>query len=356
MSLNVRSRWSILSLIAILLCRVNVSTAAELSDQEILKLLNSRQPREKAINKALTWMRSQQQTDGSLCKDGHKVAMTSLGIMAHLSAGVSFNDAEHGEWLQKSLRYVLKCQDSKGYYGSKDNSRMYGHGITTLMLAEALGMVGDAAIEEELRLSLERAVQVTVNAAKIKKPAQHAGGWRYTPTAADSDLSLSGWQLMSLHAAQQVGIVVPKEIIANAVKYAKQNTTKDGKVGYQGASEHGPTLRGLGMLCLTIGGKKKDPLVSAIKKRILAEPIKWQGSRLFYQAYYDSVGMSRGAPEAWETYGPLLRKVLVEHQKKDGSWPIPPGNDEGSLGPVYLTSMAVLALAVDSHILPAYER
>ena len=42
------------------------------------------------------------------------------------------------------------------------------------------------------------------------------GGWRYTPDATDSDLSLSGWQLMSLHAAQQVGVEVPSGVIDGA--------------------------------------------------------------------------------------------------------------------------------------------
>ena len=44
--------------------------------------------------------------------------------------------------MKHALDYVLlpENQDATGYFGKADGSRMYGHGITTLMLAEMLGM------------------------------------------------------------------------------------------------------------------------------------------------------------------------------------------------------------------------
>ena len=61
-------------------------------------------------------------------------------------------------------------------------------------------------------------------------------------------------------------------------------------------------------------------------------------------------------PELWQQYAPRLTKVLVDHQKKDGSWGSPPGDNESGNGAVYTTSMSILALAVDRHVLPAYQR
>jgi hypothetical protein len=339
---------------AITLGWLGAAPTGELSDKEILEVLTREQPRDRAIRKALVWLRSQQQADGSM-RGKYKTAMTSFTIMAHLAAGVTFDDPRQGKWLRKSLGYVLKRQDAKGYFGRSDNSRMYGHGITTLMLAEALGMVRQEELEEEVRKSLERAVTITVNAAKVKKSAQHAGGWRYSPTSRDSDMSLSGWQLMSLHAAQQVGITVPEDVIKNAVKYAKRNTGKDGRVGYQNTSEH-KCLRGLSMLSFAVGGEEKEKIVSRIGERIQRDPIAWKGQWVFYRAYYDAVGMSRARPKMWKKYSKVLEKVLVDNQKKDGSWATPPGNNEGKYGAVYRTSMALLALTVDRHVLPAYQR
>ncbi len=329
--------------------------AAELDDQKVIEILTQEQPRDRAIRQALAWLRGQQQPDGAV-GTATPTALTSLAVMAHLAAGVTFDDRECGGWLLRSLRYVLDRQERDGYFGRADNSRMYGHGIATLMLAEALGMVRDEEMEERLRAALERAVGLTVRAARVNKSPEQAGGWRYAPESPDSDLSLSGWQLMSLHASQQVGITVPGEVIEHAYEYARRNTTDDGRVGYQGTNEHGPALRGLGMLCFAIGGHDADPLVTRIGERILREPAKWNGEWLFYRIYYDAVGLSRARPELWEKYSPGLVELLVKNQQDDGAWPSPPGNSEGNHGRVYLVSMAVLALSVDRHVLPAYQR
>lgn len=328
--------------------------AAELSDQQVLEILSQEQPRDRAIRRGLAWLRTAQRPTGAV-GDQHPVALSAMAIMAHLSAGITFADPEHGAWLGKSLRYVLDQQNREGYFGQKDNSRMYGHGVITLMLAEALGMIRDEELEEQVRTALERAVAVTVNAAKIQKSPDHAGGWRYEPNSNDSDLSLSGWQLMSLHAAQQVGITVPEEVIRDACAYARRNTSEDGRVGYQGRQDS-RALRGLGMLCFAIGGHEDDPLVTAIGERIRREPLQWNGQWFFYQVYYDAIGMSRARPDLWASYAPALVDLLVQHQQEDGSWPSPPGNNEGGHGHVYMTAMAVLALAVDRHVLPAYQR
>ena len=74
---------------------------------------------------------------------------------------------------------------------------------------------------------------MTIAAARVKKQGHARGGWRYNPNDGNSDLSLSGWQLMSLHAAQQVGIPVDEDVVKGAVEYAKRLTTSDGKVGYE---------------------------------------------------------------------------------------------------------------------------
>ncbi|MHC4916109.1 MAG: prenyltransferase/squalene oxidase repeat-containing protein [Planctomycetota bacterium] len=160
---------------------------------------------------------------------------------------------------------------------------------------------------------------------------------------------------MSLHAAQQVGITVPEEVIRNAVAYAKRNTGKDGRVGYQRVSDN-KALRGLGMLCFAVGGQDKDPVVDKIGERIQGDPVEWKGNWLFYRSYYDAVGMSRARPEMWKKYSKVIEAVFVDNQKKDGSWPTPPGNNDGGHGGVYRTSLAVLVLTVDRHVLPAYQR
>jgi hypothetical protein len=348
-----RASW-ILAMVLATLC-ADAAPAAELSDRQVVEILGSDAPRDVAIRKGLEFLRARQRADGSLA-DHLPSALTSLAAMAHLAAGITPEDAQHGPWLRRSLEYVLGKQDDNGYFGSRDGSRMYGHGITTLMLAEALGMCRDEELDERIRSALERAVAVTVRAAEVKKEPFFQGGWRYTPEDPASDLSLSGWQLMSLHAAQQVGIAVPEATITGAVEFAKRLTTTDGKVGYDHAGDDHPALRGLSILCFALVHQEQSGEVARIAARIQADPLQWQGAWFFYRAYYDAIGMSRGPSDQWDAYAPILEKVLIEHQNPDGSWPNPPGDDEGAQGPVYMTSMAVLALAVQRHVLPAYQR
>lgn len=346
---------SAISLLFALLLLAPALRAAEWNDAEVLKILTTEQPRDRAIRRGLDFLRKQQKPDGAV-GDQYPVALSSLALMAHFAAGHVLDDQEHGPWLKRALNLVIVRQDESGYFGRADGSNMYGHGIATLMLAEAMGLARDDEIEDRIRSALERALRVTVGAAQVKKQPGHEGGWRYQPNADDSDLSLSGWQLMGLHATQQVGITVPEGLIKAAVDYAKGLTTPDGSVGYQRLGEDKPALRGLALLCIAIGGQEKDSNLKAIVSRIESDPIQWHGDRFFYRAYYDAVGLSRAARDSWERYAPRLESVIIEHQNDDGSWNSPGGGEDQNAGVVYRTSMAVLALAVDRHVLPAYQR
>jgi hypothetical protein len=330
-------------------------SAAEITDANVIKILTTEQPRDRAIRRGLEFLRTLQHAEGYV-GDHTRTALTSMAVMAHLAAGITPDDPEYGVWMQRSLRYVLSQQDGDGYFGSHDGSRMYGHGIATLMLAEILGMSHDEELEEKVRASLERAIAITMNAARVQKSDQHRGGWRYQPTDNASDLSLSGWQLMSLHATQQVGITVPEAVIKGAVDYAKRLTSEDGKVGYENRNEDHPALRGLALMSFMVGGQQAAPEIQRIVTRIKADPISWQGNWFFYRVYYDAVGVACAAPEQWETYGQLLEKILIDHQNQNGEWSAPPNGNENDHGPVYRTSLALLALTVNRHVLPAYQR
>jgi hypothetical protein len=349
-----RFRISVLLLAAFFFLAAPFAFSADLSDEAVLKMLTTDQPRDKAIRRGLEFLRKSQRADG-LCGEKFPVANTSLAIMAHFAAGHTLEDPQFGASLRRALSAVLTRQDDTGYFGQSDGSNMYGHGITALMLAEAIGMTRDDDLEEKMHRALERALRVTINAAQRKKKQGAEGGWRYSPNAEDSDLSLSGWQLMSLHAAQQVGLPVPEDLVHAAVDFAKRVTSPEGRVGYERRGEDRPALRGLALLCFVIGHQENSPEVAAVTRRILREPIRWEGEYLLYRAYYDAVGLSRAAPEEWLDYAPKLEKLLLDHQRDDGSWDSPSGELDRA-GAVYTTSMAVLALAVQRHVLPAYQR
>src|SRR5258708_11194603 len=110
---------------------------------------------------------------------------------------------------------------------------MYCHGISTLMLAEVVGMTSDAKLADEARTALTHAVKLILLAQNLHKNPDNAGGWRYHPTSRDSDISVSGWQILALRAAKSAGCAVPSENIDRAVEYLKHCASREGGFGYQ---------------------------------------------------------------------------------------------------------------------------
>ena len=141
---------------------------------------------------------------------GPATSVTSLSVMAFLAAGhVPGEPGPYRENIDRGIRYVLDHQHPNGVIASNvSNGPMYCHGISTLMLAEVVGMLDDGELAEQARTALARAVKVIVAAQDRKKDANNAGGWRYQPNSDDSDISVTGWQLMALRAARSAGCEV----------------------------------------------------------------------------------------------------------------------------------------------------
>jgi hypothetical protein len=327
------------------------------AESAILKQLEQTEAREKTLQKAAAFLLSHQKADGSF-GEKYPTAMTGLSVMALMAIGYTPGDAEHGPALRRAIGYVLSQMREDGYFGEHDSSRMYGHGICTLMLTEAAGMTRDEALERRINDACKRAVNVILSAQAIKKSADQQGGWRYEPNSNESDVSLTGWQTMALRSAKNIGIPVPASAIESAVAYIRANAHPDGGFGYQSRSDQ-PGLRGVGLLALPVCGVYNAPELARATARMFADPPKWQGPWFYYRVYYSSVGMYQMGDDAWKRFYPIVDELLLSHQNADGSWPEPPGNNELSnyaQTPIYSTSMAMLALAIHSHLLPIYQR
>jgi len=116
-----------------------------------------------SVNRGTKFLIKNQRTDGAIYHTTgtqHATTMTSLAILALLSSG--HTPTEHtleGEALRKALPYVLdsgvEYSQFPGsiYFGQKDNSRMYGHGITTLMLSQIAGMTKDEEMDAKVSVA-----------------------------------------------------------------------------------------------------------------------------------------------------------------------------------------------------------
>jgi hypothetical protein len=321
---------------------------------------NARENRavDSAIRRALAHLKSTQRPSGAWDSGfGEATSITSLAVMAYLAAGhVPGAPGPYRETVERGVRYVLDRQHDDGVLVS--NSRggpMYCHGISTLMLAEVVGMIPEPALADRVHTALSRAVLVIVKSQDVNKGPDHAGGWRYQPNSNDSDISVTGWQVMALRAAKSAGCAVDSARIDRAVAYLKRCALENGGFAYQPRQTANNPRTGVGVLALEICGAHLTPEAVAGSKYLLKHPAVWGSPYFFYEAYYCSQAMFQVGDDAFRGYQDRLVSILLEHQEQDGSWLSGDGNDQ-SAGRTYCTAMGVLALAVEYQYLPIYQR
>lgn len=321
-----------------------------------------------ALLKASQFLLSQQdQTTGAISQKGrNETAMTSLSLLALASLGHQPADpTPEGKAMQKGLAFILRpdLQQPDGYFGQKDNSRMYGHGITTLMLSEMLGMGANAEQDDLIREKCRKAVQLILRAQRVSKTEHSRGGWRYTPDDASSDMSVTVWQVMALRSARNAGFDVPREAISDAVSYIKRlydpeqnqrGKSRLGGFGYQNKGREISTTAE-GLLALQVCGEYEAEETLGASERLLKDGVRPEERWFFYTTYYFAQGMYQRGGKYADEGRRVVSEVLLPMQSRDGSWE-QGGADGREAGKVYATSMAVLSLAVKNHFLPIYQR
>ena len=313
---------------------------------------------DEAIVRALDFLASAQLPEGAWRSDsyGECTAATSLACMAFMSAGHTPGEGPYGEQLNKAIRWVLSRQEDNGMLiGKRSHGPMYSHGISTLMLAEAIGMV-DESQAKLLKRSLERAIQLILESQAYDKDTRHAGGWRYQVDSRDSDLSVTGWQVMALRAAKDVGCDVPAEAIDNAVKYVKKCSTSDNRgFGYQPGAGSTATLTGVGITCLEVCGAHDTEEARGGAQWLKDNPLRLDSNYCFYGVYYTGIGLFKLGGEYAEQSHKHLCNLLLPIQQSDGCWNPEHGSERGA-GKSYATALSVLGLAIEYRFLPIYQR
>lgn len=290
-----------------------------------------------SVDRGLAWLASQQKDDGSWSSN---TALDSITLLAFFSAGHVPGDKQFGPLLERGLQHVLTQQAPNGSF-SADRAMMYGHGITTLLLAETSGM---SKQDKPVRAALEKAVTLILRAQAVEKPDIHAGGWRYQPHSADSDLSVTVWQITALKAASEVGVAVPRRAMERALAYIKRCEHARGGFGYQPGGLPNQSRTAAAMIALRLCGLPDDEAIGRSRAWLMENPLRWPDP-FFYSTAHHCAHAEAGFSE----------KLLVEHQNADGSWSAPADSpEEKKAGPLYCTAMAVLALTAKDHYLPVY--
>ena len=308
-----------------------------------------------AISKALQFLAVNQKRTGAWEIGGNEsMAGTSLAVMAFLAAGHLPDEGPYGASITKGVNWVLDNQHESGVLSlDRGHGQMYNHGITTLMLGEVVGLMPKRDAKK-CRKALEAGILVILFAQNRDKQRGHVGGWRYTPSSTDSDLSVTAWQLLALRAAKNVGCDVPAENIDAAIEYVKQCFARNRGFGYMPSRGATPTMTGTGITALEVCGVHRSAEILTAARQLLSRPLQKNDSYFFYGAYYSSVGMFKVGDLYWTQTYEHLTNVLLTMQNRDGSWV---GNgSERNAGSIYATSLAVLALGVEYRYLPIYQR
>lgn len=334
-----------------------------------------------AVDKAVAWLLTQQRKEGYFAEQSrgnvrpgdapqHSGAMTSLAIMGLTSVGHMPGDpTPEGKAVDAALKFMTDyvTPDKNGYLGVSDHSRMYGHGIMSLMFMEMLGMSPDPEVDRKVRERCEAGVRLILSAQKAPKSDSSKGGWRYEPQSSDADMSVSVWQLMSLRAAKNAGLEVPAQSIADAVAYVKRSYRSErdslGRVKdmaapfsyepYGGRQSFSTTAAGL--LSLLVCGQYDAPEAVGASNFLMRNPPELGESWFFYGNYYYAQAMYQRGGDYAATARRRTEDILIRAQDGSGAW-APKNGNEKSQGPIYATSLALLSLSVYHHFLPIYQK
>src|SRR5262249_27505528 len=198
-------------------------------------------------------------------------------------------EGPYGAAITKGIRWVLAQQKPSGLISGMYGMEMYHHGISTLMLAEVMGM-NDAKLAKELRPKLEKAVTVIL-IAQNKQANVNQGGWRYNVLNYDADLSVTGWQLLALRAAKNLGCDISAERIDLAVGYIlRSRDASTGGFCYTPGGRVTMSCTGTGVLALELAGKDRRLSRESLQAGsfILKNPPQWGDEHFSYAIYYCS--------------------------------------------------------------------
>jgi hypothetical protein len=320
-----------------------------------------------SIARGLAYLARQQQSDGSFQSrekgndnnprfSGPKVALTGLSLMAYLAAGRMPDTGKHGQTVRNATDYLIKVCPEDGYFGKVDGSRMYGHAIATLALAEAYGMEADATQRKRLRGALTRAVKVLLTAQNTKKDEHFAGGWRYEIASGDSDLSVTAWCILALRAAHNAGIEVPKDSADRAAAFVLRCWKPEQKAfAYQPGGEVSISMTAAAVLNLELLDRGSRQEVRAGMKFLNSRAIGDETEYPFYARYYVAQGAFQAGGTAWpDIWKQTQGKLLQQQKKEDGSWP--QSRTASEPGKTYSTAISVLTLSIPLRLLPTYQR
>lgn len=336
---------------------------------------------EKAVLKGLDWLQRVQCENGSwgvgksksMTAKQERARLTGLALLAFLAHGETAQSETYGDSVQRAMQYLLNEQDEKSgrfcpfskTVGSHDDIGVYGHAIATYALTEAYALTRAPV----LKGPVEEAVKVIVEGQ------QSGGGWdhRYQHEKW-SDLSVGGWQVQALRAADAARVEVEgiAEALSRAVPFVQGMHAGEGKFYYRKGNKtpNGDLdyMTGVAVLCMQLAGSNKvDEVKFGLDYLKNIECSDWEEGwektgknksfNIAYEWYYNTQAIFQKGGSKWSSWNKKFAPMLIESQDKLGAWKPPTEMDETvSKDIIYTTSFCTLSLQVYYRILPSYKQ
>lgn len=334
---------------------------------------------DRTVERAVGYLRSNQSPDGSFASlPIGQPGITSLSCLAILSAGSVPDDSPEGIQLSRAIDFVLSTQQEDGLFSqiipgrryrpnNAAHAALYNHAMAGLLLTEVYGMTTPEQ-DKRIETAVTKALLFTRKfQSEEKRRDIDLGGWKYhchSPhTPADSDLSVTAWQLMFLRSAKNAGFEVSENYAKEAVEYVNRCFDRPQKQFLYGVREPRPyTSRGItaaGIFALAIAGEHHTEPARLAADQLLTQPFEYNKvltpfEQYHYSIYHSSQAMFQLGGSYWSSFFPPLLKSLAENQKSDGSWQASPGWER--YGTPYTVALSVLALTPQYQVLPIYQR
>jgi hypothetical protein len=316
---------------------------------------------EAAVARGLEWLARHQAPDGSwrfdlsacrcdgACRNPGSVrsttAATGIALLPFLGAGQTHERGEHAQTVTRGLYYLMSKMQATPRGGDLSEGTMYGHGVATLALAEALGMTRDRMLVPYVR-----------DAVRFLETSQdmHGGGWRYLP-GQPGDTTVTAWQLAALKSAALAGVEVPSPTIHGICEFLDRVQVHGGEgYGYIAPQKDRPCTSAIGLLCrIYTAWPEQATLDRGLAKLAARGPDR----EAVYQNFYLSQALLLRNHPAWPRWNAKNRDQLVARQDgvghEAGSWSFADA-DTAPGGRLGHTALAILTLEVYYRLLPIY--
>lgn len=334
---------------------------------------------ENAVDASLKWLADHQEADGhwDCVKYGGKqadVAVAGLGLLAFLGAGHTEKVGKYKDNVARAISWLKSVQNADGslYKNGETHGIGYHHSIAGLALAEAAGM---ARVPDTIRVA-QKAVDYSIDIHQ-RGEASDRGGWRYAAKSAVCDISVSGWFIMQLKSAKVAGLKVDPASFEGAIKFLDSVENKNAQAGnaadssfggrghvYGYTEPNGVNHRRTAIGCLgrQFLGWKKEDLQGGVQWFIDKGGLpSWGangGSVDLYFWYYGTLCVFQQGGDVWNKWNDSMKKALTENQRRggdeNGSWD-PVGEYSGYWGRAGQTALACLCLEVYYRYMPLYK-